>query len=77
MLTGAQIRAARALVRWTVEDLAQAANVGFQTVRRGEATDGPVKMMANNEAAIRAALEAAGVIFTNGDEPGVKLRKGK
>ena len=26
-------------------------------------------------AAIRAALEAAGVEFTNGDEPGVKLRK--
>ena len=27
-------------------------------------------------ASIRAALEAAGVEFTNGDEPGVKLRKG-
>lgn len=26
-------------------------------------------------AAIRAALEAAGVTFTNGDHPGVKLRK--
>jgi hypothetical protein len=26
--------------------------------------------------AIRAALEAAGVEFTNGDGPGVKLRKG-
>jgi hypothetical protein len=25
----------------------------------------------------RTALEAAGVEFTNGDEPGVKLRKGK
>jgi len=25
--------------------------------------------------AIRAALEQAGVVFTNGDEPGVKLRK--
>jgi len=25
--------------------------------------------------AIRAALEAAGVAFTNGGEPGVKLRK--
>lgn len=26
-------------------------------------------------AAIRGALEAAGIVFTNGDEPGVKLRK--
>ena len=25
----------------------------------------------------RAALEAAGVEFTNGDQPGVKLRKGQ
>ena len=29
----------------------------------------------NNLAAIRAALEAAGVEFTNGDQPGVRLRK--
>jgi len=76
MLTGAQIRAARAIIRWTVEDLAKAAKVGFQTVRRGEATDGPVKMMTNNEAAIRAALEAAGVEFidANGGGPGVRLK---
>jgi transcriptional regulator with XRE-family HTH domain len=77
MLTGAQIRAGRALARWTVEDLAKAAKVGLQTVRRAEANDGPVKMLANNEAAIRAALEAAGVIFVdeNGEGPGVRLRK--
>ena len=28
-------------------------------------------------AAVRAALEAAGVEFTNGEQPGVKLRKGR
>lgn len=75
MLTGAQICAGRALVRWTLDDLAKAARVGLQTVRRAEASDGEVKMLANNEAAIRAALELAGVEFTNGDAPGVKLRK--
>ena len=26
--------------------------------------------------AIRAALESAGVEFTNGDQPGVRMRKG-
>lgn len=79
MLTGAQIRAARAFVRWTLEDLANAANVGLQTVRRAEANDGPVKMLANNEAAIRAALESAGVEFIseNGGGPGVRLKKGQ
>jgi hypothetical protein len=30
----------------------------------------------NNLAAIQHALEAAGVEFTNGDQPGVRLRKG-
>jgi transcriptional regulator with XRE-family HTH domain len=77
MLTGAQMRAARALVRWTVEDLAKAAKVGVMTVRRAEASDGLPSMLANNLAAIRSALEAAGVIFVeeNGEGPGVRLRK--
>lgn len=77
MLTGVQIRAARAIAKWTVEDLAKAAKVGLQTVRRAEATDGPVKMLRNNEAAIRAALEAAGVEFIpeDGGGAGVRLRK--
>jgi hypothetical protein len=77
MLTGAQIRAGRALVRWTLDDLAKAAKVGLQTVRRAEASDGEVKMLANNEAAIRAALESAGVEFIdeNGGGPGVRLKK--
>lgn len=77
MLTGAQMRAARALVRWTVEDLAKAARVGVMTVRRAEAIDGPTTMLTNNLAAIRAALEGAGVIFVeeNGEGPGVRLRK--
>ena len=77
MITGAQIRAARALVRWSAEDLARAATVGVTTVRRAEADDGPVGMLHNNEAAIRAALEAAGVVFIaeNGGGAGVRLRK--
>lgn len=77
MLTGVQIRAARAIAKWTVEDLARAAKVGLQTVRRAEAHDGPVRMLRNNEAAIRAALEAAGVEFIpeDGGGAGVRLKK--
>jgi hypothetical protein len=79
MITGAQMRAARALIRWTVEDLAKGANVSVMTVRRAEANDGQVKMLANNLAAIRAALESAGVEFIdeNGGGPGVRLRNVK
>ena len=75
MLTGAQIRAARAMVRWSAEHLAKVAKVGVMTVRRAESTDRTPTLLANNLDAIRRALEAAGVEFTNGDEPGVKLKR--
>lgn len=76
-ITGGQIRAARALIRWSADDLAKGAKVGVATVRRAEVNDGPVNMTAANEAAIRAALEGAGIIFVdeNGEGPGVRLRK--
>ncbi|PPQ39424.1 Helix-turn-helix domain-containing protein [Rhodoblastus acidophilus] len=77
MIHGAQIRAARALVRWSVEELAKRASVGVMTIRRAEAGDGVPSMLPNNMAAIRAALEAAGVEFIpeNGGGAGVRLRK--
>ena len=59
------MRAARALLRWSVEDLAKSANVSVMTIRRAEGNDGPVKMLPNNLGAIRAALEFAGVIFVD------------
>lgn len=76
-ITGEQIRAARALVRWTAQELANAASLGVATVRRAEANDGPVTMTAANANAIRTALESAGVVFIeeNGGGPGVRLRK--
>jgi hypothetical protein len=40
-----------------------------------EGGDGPVRGSHVTVSAVVAVLEAAGVIFTNGDEPGVKLRK--
>ena len=51
--------------------------VGLATIRRAELVDGEIKMTAPNEAAVRAALEAAGVEFIpeNGGGPGVRLRK--
>jgi len=76
-ITSAQIRAARALVRWTAQDLASAAQIGVATVRRAEAADGELSMTEANKAAVVRALEAAGVIFVaeNGAGPGVRLSK--
>ena len=76
MITGAQMRAARALVRWSAEDLAKAASVGINTVRRAEASDDVPSLTANNMASVMRVLETAGVEFTNGDQPGVRLTKG-
>ncbi len=74
-ITGGQIRAARALLRWTAEDLAKRSKLGVATIRRAEVVDGPVKMTIVNAEAVARALEAAGIELTNGDAPGVRLRK--
>jgi hypothetical protein len=76
-MSSAQMRAARALLRWTALDLAKASKVGVATIRRVEVVDGEISATLANEAALRRALEAAGVEFIeeNGGGPGVRLRK--
>jgi hypothetical protein len=76
-LTSQQIRAARALLRWRAEDLAQASAVGVATIRRAELADRETSMTVPNDMAVRGALEAAGVEFIdeNGGGPGVRLKK--
>ena len=75
-LKSAQIRAARALVRWRAEDLARESSVGIATIRRAELAVEETSMTAANDLAVRRALEAAGVEFIdeNGGGPGVRLR---
>ncbi len=76
-MTGAQLRAARALLGWTAQQLADASNVGVATIRRAEVEDGPVRMIPANVAAIVRALDEAGVIYieANGGGPGVRLKE--
>jgi hypothetical protein len=75
-LSSAQIRAARALVRWRAEDLARESAVGVATIRRAELAEEGTSMTAANDLAVRRALETAGVEFIdeNGGGPGVRLR---
>ena len=76
-LTSAQIRAARALIRWSAEDLAKKTVLSVTTIRRAELRDSETSLTSANDRAIRQALEFAGVEFIdeNGGGPGVRLRK--
>jgi transcriptional regulator with XRE-family HTH domain len=75
-LTSAQIRAARALIRWSALQLAEKTAVGVTTIRRAELTASETKLTRVNDQVIRRVLEAAGVEFidANGGGPGVRLR---
>ena len=77
ILSSAQIRAARALLRWSAADLAKQAALGTNTIRRAEVAEDGTSLTAANDLAVRRALETAGVEFIdeNGGGPGVRLRK--
>jgi hypothetical protein len=76
-LKALQIRAARALIKWSAEDLARHSSVSLRTIRRAELTDQHTTLTAPNDLAIRHAFETAGIEFIdeNGGGPGVRLKK--
>lgn len=69
-----QMKMARAALGLTVRQCAELTGVSHDTISRIEAGE---TLKRGTVAAIRAALEAAGVIFIeqNGEGPGVRLRK--
>ena len=72
-----QVKAARALLGWSQEHLAAMAGVSVPTVKRLEAADGPLGGRQDTGTKLRGALEQGGIDFTNGDQPGVRLRKNR
>src|SRR5260370_10227364 len=75
-ILGAQIRAARALLRWSAADLVRKSGVSLATIHRAESVDGKTAMTLTNASAIRRALENAGVelIEENGGGLGARLK---
>jgi transcriptional regulator with XRE-family HTH domain len=69
-----QLKAARTLAKLEQQELSTRSGVSVSTIKRMEAGDGSVRGNYDNVAAVVAALEAAGVEFTNGDQPGVRLK---
>lgn len=74
-ITGAQVRAARALLGWTAEDAGQAAAITRKTVERFEHCEGVPDFRSDTLLRLRRAFEAAGVEFIGSpeDRPGVRL----
>lgn len=78
VLTGSQIRAARALLKWSGQELAERCGVSYPAIQRAERVDDMPNMQAKNLLAIKTALEAGGCVFMDGPYsgnggPGVRL----
>jgi hypothetical protein len=86
MITGGQIRAARAFLKWSATELAEKAKLGLSTVQSIEAADGSPEAGGGLEwraaareqsvTAIEHALVRAGVTFLadDGNGPGVRVK---
>ena len=78
MIFPLQIRAARALLGWNQNELADVASIGVATLRRLEASDTQLRGSAEVIWKIQVALENAGVEFIPDDDlkgPGVRLKE--
>lgn len=75
MISSAQLRAARALLRWSASDLSRESGVGTATIQRMEVMEGIPKGNVKTLVSLKEALETAGVVFvgTPTDAPGVRL----
>ena len=69
-----QLKAARALLRWSQEDLAEAARVSIATMKRLEADDGDLGGRPETGGRLIAALESAGIEFLGSDGAGTGVR---
>lgn len=62
MITSRQVRAARALLGWTQETLADKALVALTALKRFESESG-LQVREDTRDRVRAALEASGIMF--------------
>ncbi|MDF2142642.1 helix-turn-helix domain-containing protein [Paenirhodobacter sp. CAU 1674] len=67
MITARQSRAARALLGWTQETLADAARVSLTALKRLESESG-LEVYESTRDQVRRALEAAGIVLLSTDK---------
>ena len=74
MFTSYQLRAARAILRWSLEDLSEKTGIGTTTLKRFESGDGVPNGQMRNFATITQVLEGEGIEFIGTPEEGVGVR---
>jgi transcriptional regulator with XRE-family HTH domain len=74
LVTGPQLRAARSLLRMEQEQLAAAAGISANTIRKLENSEGRLEGRLSTIRALQHALEQAGVEFQDEGRPGVRMR---
>ena len=74
MITSDQIRAARALLRWSGSTLAEKSGIGFSTLMRLETSEGVPSSHVKTLEALKSAFEAAGIEFIGTPEQGAGIR---
>jgi hypothetical protein len=83
-ITGAQIRAARGFLKWSVSKLADTADVGISTIQKIEDADGDAAIESSlawrsearsaTLAKVVSALENAGITFLPANAQGAGIR---
>lgn len=75
-MTSAQLRAARALLDWSIADLARVSGISASTIKRLESSRADLPVTATTLLALRNALERSGVALVGEPhrQPGVRLR---
>jgi len=74
LITSDQIRAARALLRWSGKDLAEKTGLGFSTLMRLEVLDGVPSAQAKTLETIQGVFERSGIEFIGNPEEGAGVR---
>ena len=69
-----QFRAARAALRWSIENLSETSNVSVRTIKMVEASDGAPSCRAGTLSKLITAYEAAGIEFIGSPEDGFGVR---
>jgi transcriptional regulator with XRE-family HTH domain len=74
IFTGAQVRMARAFLKWSIADLAEQSGVGISTIQRIEGEDGFPSARGGNIDAVYKTLSAAGITFLPENDEGIGVR---